>query len=347
MKTSDFDYDLPPEFIAQAPIEPRDASRLLVLHRQTGEIEHRLFRDLSQYLRNGDLLVLNQTRVIPARLYARKLPTGGKLELLLLQRLGQQTWETLVGGKGIRQGARIQVERGPAAEVIQQLDGSRRVLRFDAPLAPELERLGRTPLPPYITAPLKDPERYQTVYAREPGSAAAPTAGLHFTIELLEHTKSIGVDLAYVTLHVGLDTFAPIAEDSVEEHVIHTEWCRLGSETATAINATRGRGGRIVAAGTTTVRTLETAARAASPHETVAPYEGPTDLFILPGYKFNAVDMLLTNFHLPRSTLILLVGAFLGGSTPLAGRDRLLAAYEAAKEGAYRFYSFGDAMLIL
>ncbi len=347
MKTSDFDYDLPPEFIAQTPIEPRDASRLMVLDRATGEIAHRRFSDLPEYLRPGDLLALNQTRVIPARLAAHKLPTGGRAEVLLLRRLGPQTWEALVGGSGLRGGSRLQVMDGPAAEVIEALDGARRVLRFDAPLTPDLPRIGQTPLPPYITAPLTDPERYQTVYGREPGSAAAPTAGLHFTQGLLDRLKSEGVRIAGVTLHVGVDTFAPITEGAVEEHKIHSEWCRLGPETANAVNDARLHSGRIVAVGTTTVRTLETAARTARPTQTVGPFEGPTELFILPGHRFQAVDGLITNFHLPRSTLILLVAAFVGERSPWSGRDRLLKAYETAKQEGYRFYSFGDAMLIL
>ena len=349
MKTSDFDYDLPPEFIAQTPIEPRDSSRLLVLKRDAGTLEHRIFGEIGQYMRPGDLLVLNQTRVIPARIYARKL-TGGRVELLLLRREDDLTWETLVGGKGLEAGKRVEVEDGPAAEIVEALDGSRRRVRFSEPIEPYFPRVGHVPLPPYIHAPLKDPERYQTVYAHDPGSAAAPTAGLHFTPRLLDELQTQGVRIAYVTLHIGLDTFAPVTEDHPEGHRIHTEWCQLPQETADVINQTRQSGGRIVAVGTTSVRTLESAAQTATDDrpQTIAhrlssivqPFIGPTSLYILPGYKFTLVDCMITNFHLPKSTLIMLVGAF-------AGREWVLNAYEIAKQNGYRFYSFGDAMLIL
>src|ERR1041384_3966002 len=258
MKTSDFDYTLPEASIAQTPAEPRDSSRLLVLHRNTGQIEHRTFRDIGDYLREGDLLVLNQTRVIPARIYARK-ETGGRVELLLLRRRDKLTWEALVGGKGLRIGRSVQIEDGPKADIIQLLDGSERLVRFSEPIEPYFSKVGNVPLPPYIHEKLSDPERYQTVYAREPGSAAAPTAGLHFTPRLLEKLQVKGVKIAYVTLHVGLDTFAPVTEDNPEEHVIHTEWCELPQETADLINQTRQEGRRVVAVGTTSVRTLETA----------------------------------------------------------------------------------------
>ena len=260
MKTSDFDYHLPESSIAQTPAEPRDSSRLLVLHRDTGELEHRVFRDVGEYLRAGDLLVLNQTRVIPARIYARK-ETGGRVELLLLRRRDPLTWEALVGGKGLRVGTRVKVENGPEAEILEILDGSERVIQFSEPIEPYFSKVGNVPLPPYIHEKLSDPERYQTVFAREPGSAAAPTAGLHFTPRLLEDLQSKGVKIAYVTLHVGLDTFAPVTEDNPEEHKIHTEWCELSQETADLINKTKQAGGRIVAVGTTSVRTLESAAR--------------------------------------------------------------------------------------
>ncbi|HEX7975009.1 MAG TPA: tRNA preQ1(34) S-adenosylmethionine ribosyltransferase-isomerase QueA [Anaerolineales bacterium] len=340
MHTSDFDYDLPSQFIAQTPVEPRDAARLLVLERSTGRLSHAVFRDLGGYLHPGDLLVLNQTRVIPARLYARKIPSGGRVEILLLRREDERTWEALVGGKGLLPGKRVQVEGGPQAEIVEALEGSRRRVRFSEPLDGSLERAGHMPLPPYIHTPLADPERYQTVYARQPGSAAAPTAGLHFTPQLIERLHGQGVGFASVTLHVGLDTFAPVTEDSPLEHRIHTEWCQLTPQAAEAINRARQSGGRIVAVGTTSVRTLESAARRAAPGETVAPFEGPTDLYILPGYPFRAVDAMITNFHLPRSTLIMLVSAF-------AGKDRVWEAYQTAKDNGYRFYSFGDAMLIL
>jgi S-adenosylmethionine:tRNA ribosyltransferase-isomerase len=341
MKTSDFDYDLPEAFIAQTPVEPRDSSRLLVLHRDTGAMEHRLFREIGDYLRKGDLLVLNQTRVIPARIYARKF-TGGRVELLLLRRRDRLTWEALVGGKGLNVGSNVRVEHGPEAEIVEVLEGSERLIKFSDPIEPYFPKVGNVPLPPYIHEKLSDPERYQTVYAHEPGSAAAPTAGLHFTPELLKKLQKKGVKIAYVTLHVGLDTFAPVTEDSPEEHRIHTEWCELPLETADAINKTRELGGRVIAVGTTSVRTLESASRHSylGRFPKIAPYSGQTDLFILPGFRFTLVDAMITNFHLPKSTLIMLVSAF-------AGRERILGAYELAKREGYRFYSFGDAMLIL
>jgi S-adenosylmethionine:tRNA ribosyltransferase-isomerase len=336
VKTSDFDYDLPPSFVAQTPLEPRDSSRLLVLHRDTGALEHAFFRDFGKYLKPGDLLVLNQTRVIPARLFARK-PTGGRVELLLLRREDTHTWECIVGGKGLKSGIRLLLEEnGPEAEIVDILDGARRLVRFAGPIELYLPRIGHVPLPPYIHEPLKNPERYQTVYARDPGSAAAPTAGLHFTPRLLDELQSQGVKIAYVTLHVGLDTFAPVTEANPEKHLIHTEWCELAQEMADAINRTRQSGGRVIAVGTTSVRTLESAAAG---RDTIPSYTGNTNLFILPGYKFKIVDCMITNFHLPRSTLIMLVSAF-------AGRERILHAYEVAKREKYRFYSFGDAMLI-
>lgn len=340
MKTSDFDYDLPPEFIAQTPIQPRDASRLLVLHRQDGRIEHALFRDIGGYLQAGDVLVLNETRVIPARLYARKIPGGGRVELLLLRRLDELTWEVLVGGKGLSLGRELLVESGPQATVTGMPGGPRRLVRFTEPIERFLGQAGHVPLPPYIHENLSDPERYQTVYARQPGSAAAPTAGLHFTPGLIERLEAQGVCFARLTLHVGLDTFAPVNEDDPQAHPIHTEWCQVSAQAAQAINQAKKNGGRVIAVGTTSVRTLESAARVARDSEVVGAFEGPTDLFILPGYTFRAVDAMITNFHLPRSTLIMLVSAF-------ARRERILAAYETAKRERYRFYSFGDAMLIL
>lgn len=341
MKTSDFDYTLPESFIAQHPIEPRDASRLLVLDRRTGEVEHRSFHEITGLLKPGDVLVLNRTRVIPARIHARKL-TGGRVELLLLRRRDTLTWEVLVGGKGLAVGKSVRVEDGPNAQVIGAPAGSERVIRFDEPIEPYLSRLGHVPLPPYIHAELSDPERYQTVYAREPGSAAAPTAGLHFTARLLDEIQQKGVQLAYVTLHVGLDTFAPVTERDPSQHQIHTEWCEVSAQTADLVNQARTSGGRIIAVGTTSVRTLESAARARREpsNGVIAPLAGSTGLYILPGFAFRAVDAMITNFHLPKSTLLMLVSAF-------AGRDRILATYEVAKREGYRFYSFGDAMLIL
>ena len=336
MKTSDFDYHLPESSIAQIPLEPRDSSRLLVLHRDTGELEHRIFHDVTDYLDAGDLLVLNQTRVIPARIYAHK-ETGGRVELLLLRRRAALTWETLVGGKGLRVGKKVKVEDGPSAEILEVLEGSERLIRFSEPIEPFFPKVGNVPLPPYIHEKLNDPERYQTVYAKEPGSAAAPTAGLHFTPRLLEELQVKGVRIAYVTLHVGLDTFAPVNEDDPEEHKIHSEWCELTQESAEAINDTRTRGKRVIAVGTTSVRTLESAMAG---RDIISSYTGPTSLFILPGYQFRVVDAMITNFHLPRSTLLMLVSAF-------AGRERILETYQVAINEGYRFYSFGDAMLIL
>ena len=335
MRLDDFDYALPADRIAQRPAQPRDSSRLLVLDRTSGSIQHRSFRDLPTLLTPGDALILNETRVIPARLRARKLPGGGRVELLLLEREGPRTWQALVGGKGLRPGRRLQVEGGPQAEVIEQMDGARRLVRFDRPITPELERLGESPLPPYIRESVRDPAEYQTVYARNPGSAAAPTAGLHFTPALLQSLEERGLRIGRVTLHIGLDTFAPVRASDPRRHAIHSEWCSVPEAALEAVAGARAEGRRVVAVGTTVVRALETAAAAQ-----LSPFEGRTDLFILPGFEFTLVDAMLTNFHLPRSTLLMLVSAF-------AGRERVLAAYEAAKESGYRFYSFGDAMLIL
>ena len=336
MKTSDFDYHLPETSIAQTPLEPRDSSRLLVLNRSAGELEHRIFNEIDEYLNPGDLLVLNQTLVIPARIYARK-PTGGKVELLLLRKEDDLTWECLVGGKGMTVGKTVRVENGPQAEIANILNGAERLVKFSEPIEPYFPEVGHVPLPPYIQGKLNDPERYQTVYAKEPGSAAAPTAGLHFTPRLLDELQAQGVKIVYVTLHVGLDTFAPVTEDDPTEHKIHTEWCELPRDTADAINETRQAGGRVVAVGTTSVRTLESAVVG---RDTISSYLGPTSLYILPGYKFRVVNAMITNFHLPRSTLIMLVSAF-------AGREKILETYETAIKEEYRFYSFGDAMLIL
>ncbi len=353
MKTSDFDYHLPESSIAQTPAEPRDSSRLLVLNRENGNLEHKIFRDVIDYLKPNDLLVLNQTRVIPARIFAKK-DTGGKVELLLLRRRDALTWESMVGGKGLRVGTNVQIENGPQAEIIEILEGSERLIKFSEPIEPYFSKVGNVPLPPYIHEKLNDPERYQTVFAKESGSAAAPTAGLHFTPQLLDQLKEKGVKIVYVTLHVGLDTFAPVTEDSPEEHKIHTEWCELSQETADHINQTKEIGGRVVAVGTTSVRTLESAGRKSifdiresNPENRtsnidcrISAFTGPTDIFILPGYQFKVVDVMITNFHLPKSTLIMLVSAF-------AGRERILSTYETAIKEGYRFYSFGDAMLIV
>ena len=340
MKTSDFDYVLPPEYIAQTPIEPRDASRLLVLKRADGSMRHVHFYQIGEFLNPNDVLVVNQTRVIPARPFGRKIPTGGKVEILLLNKKDATTWETLVGGKGMSTGKRVQIDDGPNAEIIEVLSGARRTVRFSEPIEDYLAQIGHVPLPPYIHVSLDDPERYQTVFARHPGSAAAPTAGLHFTERLTTELTSMGIGFVHVTLHVGLDTFAPVDENSPEEHIIHTEWCQVTSEAAEMINQARERGGRVIAVGTTSVRTLESAVLHAAPGKLLGALDGPTDLYILPGYEFQAVDALITNFHLPRSTLIMLVSAF-------AGRERIMDAYQAAMDLNYRFYSFGDAMLIL
>jgi len=340
LKTSDFDYELPPEYIAQSPIEPRDASRLLVLDRASGAVSHAKFSEIGKFLDPGDLLVGNETRVIPARLYGAKVPGGGRVEILLLNRREPLVWEVMVGGKGLVGGRKIKIESGPAAEILEVLEGPRRLLRFQEPIDPYLPVAGHVPLPPYIRTPLEEPERYQTIYAKRPGSAAAPTAGLHFTQRLIAELEEQGVDFTTVTLHIGLDTFAPVTEEDPEEHRIHTEWCQVPSHAAEIINRTHKSGGRIIAVGTTAVRALESAARIAGGDDLVVPYEGATDLFILPGHRFRAVDALITNFHLPRSTLLMLVSAF-------AGRENILKAYQAAIEEGYRFYSFGDAMLIV
>jgi S-adenosylmethionine:tRNA ribosyltransferase-isomerase len=342
LRTSDFDYDLPAEFIAQSPLEQRDGSRLLILDRKTGGTRQAKFTDIGNYLRRGDILVINETRVIPARLFARKLPSGGRVEILLLRKRDDRTWETLVGGKGLSVGKQIQVESSkpgekvPIGEITAVLDGAGRLIRFDQELEAFFPNIGHVPLPPYIHTRLDDPERYQTVYAKSPGSAAAPTAGLHFTNELINKLVNEGIQFATVTLHVGLDTFAPVNEADPQEHRMHTEWCQVTEETAEKINRAKSKGGRVIAVGTTSVRTLESAVMDGK----VKAFEGPTDLFILPGYQFQIIDGMITNFHLPRSTLIMLVCA-------LAGRENVLKAYEVAKLENYRFYSFGDAMLIL
>ena len=339
MQTADFDYHLPPEYIAQTPIEPRHASRLLVLRRSSATLEDSHFCQLPDFLNPGDLLVINQTKVIPARLHARKT-SGGKVELLLLKQREPGLWEALAGGKGLRKGVRVQLENGPYVDIEEELTGSERLIRFSEPVEQLLPTIGEMPLPPYIHEKLLRPDRYQTVYATKTGSAAAPTAGLHFTPWLMDEIERKGVRIAKVTLHVGLDTFAPVTELDPVEHKIHTEWCELTEEAALLINRTKASGGRVVAVGTTSVRTLESAAATSNQPSRVAPYRGQTGLFILPGFEFKVVDALVTNFHLPKSTLLMLVSAF-------AGRERVLDAYQAAMERGYRFYSFGDAMLIL
>jgi len=350
VKTADFYYALPTELIAQTPVEPRDASRLMVLNRRTRQIAHRHFYDLPELLNSGDMLVLNQTQVIPARLFARK-PTGGKVEILLLRQCEDGTWETLIKGKRTREGLHLELLDGEngqpigvRAEIVGSGDRGLRVVAFDREIRPLAEHIGTIPLPPYIHTPISNSDRYQTIYARSPGSVAAPTAGLHFTRRTMLSLRERGIRSSFATLHVGLDTFRPVSEETLEEHRIHTEYCVLRMEEARHINQTRLASHRIVAVGTTSVRVLETAARAADedrcPMQTVTAYEGPTDLFIYPGFQFRAVDALITNFHLPRSTLLMLVAAF-------AGKDMIDLAYAEAIRQRYRFYSFGDAMLIL
>ena len=339
MKTSDFFYELPKKYIAQFPVEPRDSSRLLVLDRQTGAMQHSRFQNLGEFLKPNDLLVLNQTRVIPARLLGYKIPTGGKVEILLLSQEDELTWKAFGGGSGLTVGKKIQIEDGPLAEIAQVLNGPLRLVRFSEPIEPFFEQAGHVPLPPYIHEKLDDPERYQTVYAETIGSAAAPTAGLHFTPHLMAQLREQGIQFATVTLHVGLDTFAPVHEEDPLEHKIHTEWCQIMPQAAQKVIQAHLLGGRIIAVGTTSVRTLESAAKRAKGGQFIAPFEGPTDLFILPGFQFRAVDAMITNFHLPGSTLLMLVSAFVG-------RERILETYKVAQQKGYRFYSFGDAMLL-
>jgi len=351
LRTSDFDYDLPPELIAQTPIEPRDASRLMVLRRDDGRIEHCHFHDISTYLRPGDLLVANESRVIPARLFGHKLPTGGKVEMLLLKKHGRQTWEVLLKpGRRVKPGTEIEIHTTEpdstqipkiTAKVEAITESGSRIVSFSTPIEPLLKHIGIVPLPPYIHTPLTNAERYQTVYARVEGSVAAPTAGLHFTPELMQDLKKKGIEFAFITLHVSLDTFRPVQEEKVEEHRMYSEYCELSPAASEAINRARSQGGRIIAVGTTSVRTLETAAlHMQQKTGKLSAFAGPTDLFIYPGFQFRVVEAIITNFHLPRSTLLMLVAAF-------AGKDLIDRAYQEAIRRRYRFYSFGDAMLIL
>lgn len=340
MKTSDYSYILPKEYIAQHPVTPRDSSRLLIYNRESGKVTHTKFHDLPNYLLPGDLLVVNQTQVIPARLFGKKIQSGGKVELLLLRRIDKQFWNAMVGGKGLKPGVQISLDDGPIGEISEDLGGPLRLIHFLEPIQPYLDQIGHVPLPPYIHETLDKPERYQTVYAEEPGSAAAPTAGLHFTPQLLENIQKKGVSIVDVTLHIGLDTFAPVHEENPQNHVIHKEWCQLSETTAQAVNQTKSSGGRIIAVGTTSVRTLETAAKASRTKRGIEAYEGDTDLYILPGYKFHTVDCMITNFHLPESTLLMMVSAF-------AGRENILNLYQTAMDIGYRFYSFGDGMFII
>ena len=340
MNTHDFFYELPPERIAQTPMEPRDHSRLMVLHRDSGELEHRHFYDLPEYLRPGDALVINDTRVLPARLNGFT-ENGAKMELLLLKRLDIHRWEALAGpAKKAKPGTRLSFGDGLlTAQVLETRDEGIRVVRFawDGIFEDVLNRVGAMPLPPYIHASLEDKERYQTVYSREVGSAAAPTAGLHFTPCLLEKIRAMGVAIVPVLLHVGLGTFRPVKADKVEEHVMHSEYYEVSPQAAEILNQRRAAGGRIVVVGTTSARTLETVT---DENGIVHPGSGNTQIFIYPGYKFKAVDAMITNFHLPESTLVMMIAA-------LVGRERILSAYKTAVDMEYRFFSFGDAMFIL
>lgn len=344
MRTDDYDYDLPSGMIAQHPAHPRDACRLLVLDRASGQIDHRAFPDIVEYLRAGDVLVVNETRVLPARLHGAKDETGGAVEVLLLRRAYEDTWECLVKpGRRLKPGARVVFGDGDLTGLIVDVieESGARLIQFrvrSGRFLDAVHRLGEVPLPPYITEPLDDPADYQTVYATSEHSVAAPTAGLHFTPELLATVQHAGVHLATVELDVGLDTFRPVAEEDPRDHVIHTEHFRVPERTADAVNDARARGGRIVAVGTTATRALESALNETT--GLVEPAEGLTDLFILPGFSFGVVDMLITNFHMPRSTLLMMVSAF-------AGRDLVMNAYGAARAEGYRFLSFGDAMLIV
>ena len=340
MKTSDFDYNLPQELIAQTPVEPRDSSRLLVYHRDTGAVEHKIFRDVIDYLNPGDVLVINQTRVIPARLYGVKEGTGGAIEFLLLRRLNLTDWEVILKpGKKAKPGARFVFGNGElVAEILTISEDGGRTVRFfyEGVFEDVLDRLGQMPLPPYIHEKLEDKTRYQTVYAKVDGSAAAPTAGLHFTPALLEKIRQKGVDVVPVLLHVGLGTFRPVKEEDVDRHIMHSEYYEVSQDAADRINRARQNGGRLLCIGTTSMRTIETVADA----DGVAhPGSGMTDIFIKPGVPIKAVDMLLTNFHLPQSTLLMLVSAMMG-------RENALAAYAEAVEKRYRFFSFGDCMLL-
>lgn len=340
MKTSDFYYDLPLELIAQTPIEPRDASRLMVLNKETGAIEHRIFRNLTEYLTDKDCLILNNTRVIPARIYGTKMETGAYVEFLLLTQKENDVWECLCKpGKRAKIGTKFDFGDGKLqGEVIDVQEDGNRIVRFtcDGNIFAVLDEIGQMPLPPYIKEKLENKERYQTVYSKELGSAAAPTAGLHFTPEMLEKIKAMGVKIGYVTLHVGLGTFRPVKVDDVTKHIMHTEHYHMPPETAELINETKKNGGRVIAVGTTSCRTIESVA---AKNGCICEDDDNTSIFIYPGFEFKCMDALITNFHLPESTLIMLVSAF-------AGFDNIMNAYNTAVKEEYRFFSFGDAMFI-
>ena len=338
MKIEEFDYEIPPHLIAQHPLEPRDASRLMVISRAERKIEGRHFRDIADYLRSGDLLVANDSRVIPARLLGHKVATGGKVELLLTTKRGDRLWEGLVRGRKVGVGSEVEFGASPSsvrAKVLEVTERGR-LFEFDSPLEPYLCQLGEIPLPPYIHEPLKDGERYQTVYACREGSVAAPTAGLHFTPQLMEKIRAKGVQFLFITLHIGPGTFRPVRSEEVEEYRLEAEYCELSPSVAEVLNQAMREKRRVVAVGTTAVRVLETAYGEGQ----IAPYKGWTDLYIYPDYRFQVVDALITNFHLPRSTLLLLVAAF-------AGKELIDEAYQEAIRRGYRFYSFGDAMFIV
>lgn len=341
MKKSDFYYDLPQELIAQTPVEPRNSSRLMKIDRQTGKITNDRFYNLCDYLKKGDLLILNDSRVLPARLYGEKKGTGSGIEFLLLEQKGDKLWEIICRpGKKAKEGTEFIFGGGKLTAKVERVkDDGNRIVRFDCEgsFFSVLDEIGQMPLPPYITEKLEDKERYQTVYSRELGSAAAPTAGLHFTKEMLDDVRRMGADIAYVTLHVGLGTFRPVKEDNILDHKMHSEHFELSAETAEKINRTKASGGRVISVGTTSCRTLESAEME---NGLIKPGEGYTDIFIYPGYKFRVIDGLITNFHLPESTLIMLVSAFLG-------YEKTMNAYRTAVEEKYRFFSFGDSMAIL
>ncbi len=338
MKTESFNYSLPPSLIAQSPIEPRHNSRLLVYNRSKNEISEDIFRNLKEYLFPGDVLVINKTKVIPARIFGKKI-SGGKVEVLLLKKLNDLSWEVLIGGKNINEGIEILFENDLSGEITDVQFRGKRIIKFSKQVEPFLKTIGEMPLPPYIHKKLKNQERYQTIYAEDEGSAAAPTAGLHFTNELISELKDYGIIFAEIILHVGLDTFAPVTESDIEEHIIHTEWCQITDSEIEKINKAQDENRRVIAVGTTSVRTLETANRYRTSAGSIQVFSGPTDLYIYPGYQFKVVNAMITNFHLPKSTLLMLVSAF-------TGLEKIKACYQYAIRENFRFYSFGDAMFI-